>query len=103
MNNDYHTLVAKWYIHVEESDIPDSQVRFRFSNIQVEQRKRLGSTPWINGDIITWFKSRRTQTFTHNTKDSQKKMVIQLVEKFLLDLNDPLIHNYELEQTNTYA
>ena len=101
MNNDYHTLTAKWFIHIEESDIQDSQVRFRFSNIQVEQRKRLGSKSWKDGlDLITWFKSRRTQTFSHETKDPQKKMVIQLVEKFLLDLNDPLIHNYEVAEPN---
>jgi hypothetical protein len=96
---DYQHMEAEWEFHMEESDIPDPDMRYRFNWVQVIQRKNLceGNRPW---KLLTWFKGSNTQTFGKETKDKQKQEVIKIVEKYLLDNNHPIIHHYELAEPN---
>jgi hypothetical protein len=38
-----------------------------------------------------WYKGSRTNTFTVNTSDKQKKRIIEMVNEFILANDEPLI------------
>jgi hypothetical protein len=97
---EFQNIEAVWEFHMEESDIPDPDMRYRFNSVQVTQRKNLcvgNNRPW---KLLTWFKGSNTQTFGKETKDKQKQEIIKIVEKYLLDNNVPIIHHYESAEPN---
>lgn len=96
----YQYLEAHWDICMEESDIPDPTMRERFHWVRVTQRKNLAVNSGRSWDNLTWFKGARTNTFGKETKDRQKQQIIEMVEKYLLDNNVPIIHHYEKAQIN---
>lgn len=94
-NPKWASIEAKWGIKIEESDIPDFDTRDRFDFVDVTQIKTLST-----GKIKTYFKGSRTITFDKSTRDKQKKMVINMIDGFLLDNNHPVIHHYESAEPN---
>lgn len=93
-----HFIRAKWRVLFEEGDV-DSKTLRRFRIVNIEQTKKLGGV-WHCGDgttydAMTWFKGERTTTFTSETNDPQKKMVISMIENFLLDLTDNPMYKFK--------
>lgn len=80
----------RWEIVLEDKDIPDKKILERFKRMEVIQR----FNPLATKQIITYFKGTHTNVFSHDTNDNQKKMVIDLIEKFLLDNTEKVLYLY---------
>lgn len=92
-----HSINAKWRVLLEEGDT-DPKIIDRFGIIEIQQNKKLTGF-WHCSDgstynAMSWFKGDRTITFTSETKDPQKKLIISMVEKFLLDLPDQPMYKF---------
>ena len=61
----------------------------KFKYVNVEQRKYITQDKWH-----TWIKGSRTNTFCPDTKDKHKKKVVEMINAFLLSIEEPLIQPY---------
>ena len=88
---EYENITTKWHITMDlQDDFQGNDTLFdRFRYINVEQRKYTTQDKWH-----TWIKGARTNTFCPDTKDKHKKKVVEMVNAFLLSIEEPLIQPY---------
>lgn len=88
-------IESKWKFHLEERDIQDKTKRCRFEWIDVDQRKKVNPPKNPNEwQVLTWFKGSHTNTFSADTKDKDKQMIVEMVTNFLLANDYPIISEY---------
>ena len=68
-----------WILQIEDTDTYDTKTKDRFAQIEIIQTQYL----YRNKDLMTWYKGTRTCTFDKDTKDKQKLLIIEEVNKFL--------------------
>lgn len=92
-----HSINAHWRVMLEKGDADEKTIK-RFGIVSIEQNKKIeGAWECSDGTIYdrtAWFKGERTNIFTYETNDPQKKMVISMIEKFLLDLPDHPMYKF---------
>jgi hypothetical protein len=84
---DYETIEVKWWICCEESDFNDPKMFLKFNYCEINQCQ-------YKDELLTWFKGSRTNTFNPNVKDQMKQKFIEIVNKFLLENDQPLELSY---------
>jgi hypothetical protein len=80
----YERKVNSWEIKLEDTDF-DETIRERFSAVEVDQ------TELHDRRIITSFKGSRTNWFGFETKDKQKRLIIDSVTKFIQNNTNALV------------
>lgn len=93
IGSDYETIELTWRIGLEQNEVSNFD-RFRY--VEVLQ------IIWPNSKIqpnhfLTQMRSQKTQWFSVDAKDSQKREVFEKVERFLieLDTHNPMIHTFK--------
>jgi hypothetical protein len=88
---EWENITTKWYIIMDLQDDFQGNTTLwdKFKYVNVEQRKYLNQN-----DRHTWFKGSRTNTFCPDTKDKHKKKVVEMINTFLLSIEEPLIQPY---------
>jgi hypothetical protein len=76
--------INSWKIELEETDF-DETIRNRFSAVEVDQ------TQLQDRRIITSFRGSRTNWFGFETKDKQKRLIIDSVTKFIQNNTNALV------------
>jgi hypothetical protein len=80
----WERVVNRWEVHLNDTDF-DQRIRERFQCVEVEQFKSL------NEKVETSFRGTRTNWFSTDTKDKQKRLIIDAVTKFIHNDTTPLL------------
>jgi hypothetical protein len=88
---DWERITTKWDILTDLNDDFQGNTSLweKFNRINVEQRKTI-----IDNEVITWIKGSRTNMFCPDTKDKNKKKVVEMLNTFLLSIDEPLLQPY---------
>ena len=79
IGTEWEHIENTWILNIEDTDSFDLKVKERFAQIEVIQKHYLHG----NREIMNWYKGTRTCTFDRDTKDKQKLLIIEEVDKFL--------------------
>ena len=80
IGGDYESIESVWNLAIEDTDTYDAKIKERFKTIQIIQRTYLEN---VKRDTFTWYQGYRTNCFGSDTKDKQKKFVIEEANKFM--------------------
>ena len=88
---EWERITTKWDIVTDlNDDFQGNAILWeKFNRINVEQRKNIN-----DNEVITWIKGSRTNTFCPDTKDKNKKKVVEMLNTFLLSIDEPLLQPY---------
>ena len=92
LDQEYRHIQTKWKIQMDVQDDFQGNEKLwdKFRVVEVEQRQYINTL-----DKYTWIKATRTNTFSSDTTNKDKKKVVEMVNAFLLATDEPLIHPYE--------
>jgi hypothetical protein len=84
-------ITTKWYITMDLQDDFQGNTALweKFKYVNVEQHKRLNQN-----ENYTWIKAAGAKSFYPDTKDKNKKKVVEMINTFLLSIEEPFIHPY---------
>ena len=88
---EWERITTKWDILTDlNDDFQGNAILWeKFNRINVEQRKNIN-----DNEQYTWIKGSRTNTFCPDTKDKNKKKVVEMLNTFLLSIDEPLLQPY---------
>jgi hypothetical protein len=100
IGNEWENYNVEWKFEMEESDFIYPKMMDRFKWVSLEMKVYTGKHSDFMGNIHLWYKAYRTNTFGPETKDKQKKFVIQLVNNFIANNDEPLIMEFQKPNEN---